>query len=153
MNLKESLNKQREEIDVNLTAVMNIFLILIPFLILTAAFVKLAIIDFSIPTTGGGSDSAQPPPKEKMILTVIDIKANGELQLKSTGSKFEPIHPTNTKERYDYKKLASQLRELKFKYQAIEDIILIPDVEVKYDIIIQVMDQCRENGFPNISLS
>ena len=132
---------------------MNIFLILIPFLILTATFVKLAIIDFSIPTTGGNSDSAQPPPKEKMILTVIDIKANGELQLKSTGSKFEPVQPINTKERCDYEKLASQLKNLKLKHPAIEDIILIPDVEVKYNIIIQVMDRCRENGFSNISLS
>lgn len=153
MNLKQSIKRDREEIDVNLTAVMNIFLILIPFLILTAAFVKIAIIDFSLPTTGGGVGSAQPPPEEKMILTVIDIKANGQFQLKSTGSKFDPIYPTNAKDRYDYKKLVSQLKQLKTKHQVIEDIILIPDSQVKYDIIIQVMDRCRENGFPNISLS
>lgn len=153
MNLRQDMKNEKEDLDVNLTAVMNIFLILIPFLILTAAFVKLSIIDFSLPTAGGGASSVQPPPEEKMILTVLDIKTNGEFQLKSTGSKFDPIYTVNTKDVYDYKKLVSQLKELKIKHQAVEDIILLPESGVKYDVIIQVMDRCRENGFTNISLS
>ncbi|MBN1351261.1 biopolymer transporter ExbD [candidate division KSB1 bacterium] len=153
MNLRQNVRNKREEVDVNLTAVMNIFLILIPFLILTAAFVKLAVIDFSLPTAGSGNNSATTPPEEKMILTVIDIKSTGELQLKSTGSKFDPIPPSDATGKYDYQKLIAQLLELKAKHQAVEDIILIPDNGVKYDVIIQIMDRCRENGFPNISLS
>ncbi len=52
MNLKQAIGKSRRsaEAEINITPVMNIFVILIPFLLLTATFVKIAIIDLSLPT-------------------------------------------------------------------------------------------------------
>ncbi len=52
MNLKnaiETRRRDRQESDLDLTPVMNIFLILIPFLLLTAVFVKIAVLELSLP--------------------------------------------------------------------------------------------------------
>ena len=52
MNLKQAIgkDKRQQEVDVNIIPVMNIFLLLIPFLLLTAAFVQLAVVELSLPS-------------------------------------------------------------------------------------------------------
>ena len=151
MNLKQSLgrNRNREDPDVNIIPVMNIFLLLIPFLLLTAAFVKLAVLDISLPSIGKGGRVQQEQQKE-LVLVILAIKESG-FQLKSPGFKFDPIVKSGNQ--YNYQILRNQLKEIKLKHFSAEDIIISPEAKVKYDIIVKVMDRCREEGFPNVSLS
>ncbi len=142
--------RKRDEPDVNIIPVMNIFLLLIPFLLLTAAFVKIAIIDLSLPSLSKGGHAKQQQEQKKLTLVILAVKDTG-FQLKSPGFKFTPIMKTQTG--YDFKTLATQLREIKTKNIAAEDIIVSPAASIKYDTIIKVMDQCRESGFPNVSLA
>lgn len=151
MNLKALLQKRKaaKDIDVNILPVMNIFLLLIPFLLLTAVFVRLAVIELSLPTLGKGEGPPQYD-QEKLVLIILAIRENG-FQLKSLGFKFDPIDNTNGQ--YNYTLLVNQLKEIKLQHPQAEDIIISPEAHVKYDIIIKVMDRCRESGFPNVSLS
>ena len=151
MNLKKSMGRERtsDDADVNIIPVMNIFLLLIPFLLLTAAFVKIAVIELSLPSLSS-KRAQQIEQNKKLVLVILAVKESG-FQLKSPGYKFDPINKINNK--YNYKLLVSQLNQIKQKYPYAEDIIIAPEEQVKYDIIIQVMDKCRESGFPNVSLS
>jgi biopolymer transport protein ExbD len=151
MNLKALLEKRKaaKDIDVNILPVMNIFLLLIPFLLLTAVFVRLAVIELSLPTLGKGEGPPQYD-QEKLVLIILAVRENG-FQLKSLGFKFDPIDNINGQ--YNYNLLVNQLKEIKLQHPQAEDIIISPEARVKYDIIIKVMDRCRESGFPNVSLS
>ena len=152
MNLRKAMGREHEikDSDVNIIPVMNIFLLLIPFLLLTAAWVRLAVIELSLPSLGKDrAEQIQHDPK-KLVLVILAIKETG-FQLKSPGFKFDPV--TNLNENYDYPKIVEQLKQIKQTHPQAEDIIISPDVKVKYDIIIQVMDKCRESGFSNVSLS
>ncbi|MBD3288753.1 hypothetical protein GF337_08130 [candidate division KSB1 bacterium] len=151
MNLKQAMGKTRnpEDEDVNIIPVMNIFLLLIPFLLLTAAFVKIAVLDISLPSLGKGGAGQQEQQKD-LTLVILAIKETG-FQLKSPGFKFDPIN--NNGKKYNYRALVTQLKDIKAQYAAAEDIIISPESKVKYDIIIKVMDKCRESGFPNVSLA
>lgn len=142
-------DRNQEDADVNIIPVMNIFLLLIPFLLLTAAFVKLAVLDISLPSLGKGGQTQQQQ-RENLVLIIVAVKDTG-FQVKSPGYKFDPINKNGN--RYDYQTLLTQLKELKSKHVAAEDIIISPTEKVKYDIIIKVMDHCRETGFPNVSLA
>ena len=149
MNIKKSIGRERRirDVDVNIIPVMNIFLLLIPFLLLTAAFVRLAIVEISLPTLGA-KQTQQPP--ENLVAIFLSVKKTG-FQLKSPGFKFKPVNKVNN--RYDYEKIIEQLIQIKTKHPHAEEILIIPESEVKYDIIIKVMDRCREIGLPNVSLT
>ena len=152
MNLKKSIGRERriKDVDVNIIPVMNIFLLLIPFLLLTAAFVRLAIVEISLPTLNTDrTNQVQETPKN-LVLILLSVKEKG-FQLKSPGFKFNPVNKNNN--RYNYDKIIEQLKQIKTKHPHAEDIFIAPEAEVKYDIIIKVMDRCREIGFPNVSLS
>jgi len=150
MNIKKALgrNKKVDE-DVNIIPIMNIFLILIPFLLLFSAFIKLAILEISLPSLGKSGKPQQEQNKE-LVLIILAIKETG-FQVKSPGFKFDPVN--NNGNEYNYQVLAKQLKEIKDKHAAAEEIIISPEGKVKYDIIIKTMDQCRDRGFPNVSLA
>ena len=150
MNLKKSLGREKkQDEEVNIIPVMNIFLILIPFLLLTAAFIKLAVLEISLPSLGKGAKMQQEEQK-KLVLVILAIKETG-FQLKSPGFKFDPV--TKEGANYNYTLLARQLKEIKSKHNEAEDIIISPESKIKYDIIIRTMDHCREIGFSNVSLA
>ncbi|MCI0511622.1 biopolymer transporter ExbD [candidate division KSB1 bacterium] len=142
----------RKEADLDMTAVMNIFLILIPFLLLTAVFVRISILDISLPTGGGGGGAAPPP--GRAILVIIAVTADNRMQIKTTTTEiqFETIYSLNGNE-YNYAQLVEQLNRLKTTFPWLEELVLQPEENVKYEVIIKIMDRCREHGFPNISLA
>ncbi len=147
MNLRRAIGREKriEGEELNITPVMNIFLILVPFLLLTAVFVKISILEFSLPGSDGGGS-----PEGSAIVTVLTISNDG-FELKSKDLKFPPISKRG--DEYDFATLVDKLIEVKQAHQTTEDIIIAPQAETKYDTIIKVMDRCRESGFPNISIS
>ena len=154
MNLKQSLRRKLRghagETELNLTAVMNIFLILIPFLLLTAVFVRIAVLELALPNLNRQAPLTQEKKSKSTILNILLIQRTG-FELKSPDLRFTPI-PTKNR-RYDWESLKQQLEKVKTKYPESEDIIISPENEIKYDTIISVMDRCREAGFPNIPIS
>lgn len=150
MNLKRAIGRERnyETEDLNITPVMNIFLILVPFLLLTAVFVKISILEFSLPTAG--ERSAQASQQKNPVVTILAITDKG-FEIKTKDLKIPFIAKLDSG--FDYVRLVEKLNRVKQRHQETEDIIIAPQAATKYDTIIKVMDRCRENGFPNISIS
>ena len=60
--------------EMNILPIMNVFMILVPFLLLSAAFIQLAIVDTSLPARGksiSSQDVETPKDKPKLNLTVF----------------------------------------------------------------------------------
>lgn len=153
MNLKAVMRKRSGTgDDLQMTPVMNVFLILVPFLLLTASFVKIAILEMSLPSLSQQESShavAQEQHKQ-LVLNMLAIRQNG-FELKSPTFNFPFI--VKKAGQYDFEQLQAKLRQIKDKFPDSEDVVIQPEDAIKYDIMIKVMDHCRESGFPNISIS
>jgi len=152
MNLKKTVRRNRaiNNDDVNITPVMNLFLVLIPFLLLTAVFVRIAVLELSLPSLSQAKNSQAAKPQKPVIVILLAITENG-FEMKAPGVKIAPIPRRNG--RFQFKLLRRDLKALKKKYPDTEDITIQPDEAVLYDTIVKVMDACRESGFPNIAIS
>ena len=154
MNLKQSVQQRLRghagDTDVNLTAVMNIFLILIPFLLLTATFVRITVLELTLPSLDRAGRQTTRQNSESTVLNILLIKET-ELQLNSPGFEFDKINKLDND--YNWPELTSQLQRIKDKFPDSQDIIISPERTIRYETIIAIMDQCREAGFPSISIS
>jgi len=150
MNIKRAVGREKslEAEELNITPVMNIFLILVPFLLLTAVFVRISILEFSLPSAE--QQAAQLNQGQAPVVTILAISEKG-FELKSKGLKI-PLIAKNAND-FDFGMLVEKLMQIKSAHQRSEDIIIAPQASIKYDVIIKVMDRCRESGFPNISIS
>ncbi len=152
-----------EETDLDMVPIMNMFLVLIPFLLMSASFIHLKVVNTSVPVLGNGKASIN---QESTIkLTVVATLAKNQIDLSVLSEELEPvalskwervIHISgNPQEAYDA--LSSHLRSIKEAYPKSDTLILVPDSTVIFEKIIQTMDVARasENGplFPNVVLS
>ena len=154
MNLKAKI-KTREagSSELQMTPIMNVFLILVPFLLLTASFVKLAVLEMSLPSlnqSAGGSVTQASEDNKPLVLNMLAVRQNG-FELKSPTLTFLFIEKKG--EQYDFEQLQAKLRQIKDKFPDSEDMVIQPEDAIKYDDVIKVMDRCRDSGFPNISIS
>ena len=153
MNLKAGMGrKRRGGDDIEMTPIMNLFLILVPFLLVAAEFVNIAVLDMSLPQLNTNANVTQTTtelPKQS-ILSTLEIDDNG-MQVNSPTFTFPTIKKSAGG--YDYNALKAQLAQIKQKFPEAADMVIAPQDQIKYDIVIQVMDRCREQGFPNISIS
>jgi len=149
----KALSNLVEDIDLDVTPIMNILVILIPFLVSMAVFTQIATINFSLPPTIEGNEAEEEEKnndEEKPLDITIAITDKGFI-LTGTNQVMPPILKKGGK--YDLKTLDKLLRAIKLRYPKQEDIVLLVEQAVFYEDIIQVMDLCRDAHYPNIGLS
>ena len=131
----------------NLTPMMDVFTVLVVFLLITAVFTSITVMDLSVPTSAGGSASIKP----NFAIEVIVRKAGLEI---ANGKAVEAAIPKKDG-KYDLQMLSEMLVRLKAKYPEKEDATVLMEPKIEYDYLVQVMDTVRGAKtplFPKISI-
>ena len=157
--------KTEEDIDVNMVPIMNMFLVLIPFLLMSASFLHIKVINTSVPVSAE-SNHLDSKAKDIKVTVIAEIKEGGiHLSAISDSPKSREVDKwksqikKDSQNEYPFNWMAVYLQEIKEKYPASDTIIIIPDDNVLYDTIIQAMDAARYSQsnvsslFPNVVLS
>jgi len=119
---------------------MNLMVVLVPFLLITAVFSRITILELSVPTSSGGSKVVKP----NFAIEVIVRKAGLEL---ANGSSVVAAIP-NQSDEYDLQKLTKILLRLKSDYPEKDDATVLMEPDIQYDHLIRVMDTLRETEIP-----
>ncbi|MFH1132792.1 MAG: biopolymer transporter ExbD [Pseudomonadota bacterium] len=134
--------------DLNLIPLMNLFVTMIPLLLLTAAFYHIGMVSASVPThSEEESDIPAGPVAVSMNVRMtpegFSLSASsatlGEEELK----ELEGFVPKKGK-KYDYAKLRTVMEQVKRRYEKSDTMILIPAKENIFDEIIETMDTVRK---------
>jgi biopolymer transport protein ExbD len=127
--------RTKETPDLDITTFLNLMVVLIPFLLISAVFSRVTIMELSVPTSAGGPASNQP----NFSIEVIVRKAGMEL---ANGSSVMAAIPKKD-DQYDMKKLSEILIRLKAEYPDKEDATVLLEPDIEYDYLIHVMDTLR----------
>ncbi len=126
-----------ETAELNITAFMNLMVILVPFLLITAVFSRLAILELNLP---GSSTEPANPQELSFQLEVTVREAQIEVGDRNLGALG--IYP-NAADGYDYDALSNKLSEIKDNYPEKTDASILLEAEIPYDTLVQVMDRVR----------
>jgi len=134
---KRHHNKRRmqETHELDVTTFLNLMVVLIPFLLISAVFSRVTIMELSVPTTAGGLASNKP----NFAIEVIVRKSGLEI---ANGSSVEAAIPKK-EDQYDMAMLSEMLMRLKAQYPEKEDATVLMEPEIAYDYLIQIMDAVR----------
>ncbi|NOX69870.1 MAG: biopolymer transporter ExbD [Gammaproteobacteria bacterium] len=131
--------RQRDEetTELNITAFMNLMVILVPFLLMTAVFSQLAILELNLP--GSSSEPADPQDMTfQLEVTVRDQQIEvGDRNVGALG-----VYP-NEADGYDFDALSAKLTEIKASYPEKTDASILLEADIPYDTLVQVMDRVR----------
>ena len=108
-------HRRQDAVELNITAFMNLMVILVPFLLITAVFSRLAILELNLP----GSSSEPVDPQEQTFQLEVIVRQD-KIEVGDRNQGLLGIYP-NSEEGYDYDALAVKLLELKKRYPSKTD--------------------------------
>ena len=162
MGRKPSLRRRagESESEFQMTPLLNIVMLLIPFLIMSAEFLRIGVINVVAPKIGKGkttqkkaSDTPKKPPLNLTIsvtdhgFTIITRGAkvpegcNLEAVKGGGPKKFPTIKMVGTK--YNYPSLTTCLAKIKKIFSDEKRVIIMAEPEIKYSVVVAVMDGSR----------
>jgi biopolymer transport protein ExbD len=127
---------RRETAELDVTAFLSLMVILVPFLLITAVFSRMTILEIQ---TAAGDTSGHPRP-DPLHLQVVVRKRFIEVNYRGL-VKTERIARTSNGSELEL--LAALADELKARFpQSLEATILI-EPQIPYDVVVQVLDVIR----------
>jgi len=134
--------RQLVEADIDLMPMMNLFVAIIPMLLISAVFLKVTVIDMDAPAP---SQSAAGSPE---LMLSIAIKKDRYVV------EWEGSAPTTIDRGEDGadKRLADVLSSIVAGQPARKDVIIVSEPSTRYADIVAVMDISRASGLPAASL-
>lgn len=149
-----------EVVELNITAFMNLMVILVPFLLITAVFSRMTVIELNLPAL----DAAQEQSEKKLDLSLelVIHPQSFDIQDQNLGQLYS-VPRTNSEQ--DWKELTRVLLEIKSRYPNEKDMMLLFESSIPYKTLIKVMDHVKSTEvvqltelvpvelFPNISIS
>jgi biopolymer transport protein ExbD len=132
------LKKHVAELEV--TAFINLIVVLVPFLLSTAVFSRLSVLDLTLPAQSSGVEQLKVEDLKLEIVIRPDALEVGD----KIGGLIQRI-PDAQRGQHDVKALGNliQLIKAKFPEQTAATVLAQPDTP--YDALVQVMDAVREN--------
>ncbi len=126
--------------ELNITAFMNLMVVLVPFLLMTAVFSQVSILNMNLPT-GASEDIPTEEEPPKALEVVIRAERFDVLERNSGLLKSIP----NTAEGYDFVGLNTFLQQVKThpEFNTDTGITLLMEMQTEYDALIQTMDAVR----------
>ncbi len=163
MAYKPSMRRNTDnlEMELDIRPVMNLMVVLIPLLIVSAEWVKLSVLEINIPPSknvgggGGGSDNQENKEKQKVLGLKIAISHEGisianaaTILANEEGTAEGPTIPKSSDGTYDYELLKTKLIEIKKKiagkgFVDEDRAVITASADIEYQVIIDVMDHIQ----------
>jgi len=123
--------------DINITAFMNLMVILVPFLLITAVFSRITILELNLPASASAAQQDKPQEFHLEIVVRADSIEVGDRD----GGLIKRL-PLIGKD-HDYKQLSLLLQQVKARFPDKLDATLLLEPQIDYDTVVQVMDKVR----------
>ena len=129
--------RTHEAAELNITAFMNLMVILVPFLLITAVFSRVAILQLNLPNADDAANANKKPEFHLQVTIRKDKLDIGDTR----GGLIQSLPKKEGK--YDYKALSKLLQKIKVRYPDKTSATILPEEKTTYDTLIQVMDSVR----------
>lgn len=134
--VKKILRRSRRPSELLLVPMIDIFTVLVTFLLMTAVFSRTVILELNLPVQQ--AEFREPPPG--LVLEVL--VRQGLLQVADRNTGPLATFPS-TSQGYDFDGLGTYLQRVKAKFPEKVEATLLLEPEVPYDTLVQVMDKVR----------
>ena len=128
----------RKPAELLLVPMIDIFTVLVTFLLMTAVFSRTVILELKLPTNS--AETVEPPPG--LELEILLRKDMLQVADRATGP-LQTFPNADNGGQYNLPGLSEYLQRVKVKYPEKTDATLLLEPDIPYDLLVQVMDAVR----------
>ena len=134
--------RTNEPAELDVTTFLNLMVVLVPFLLITAVFSRITIVELSLPSSQGG-----PAPTDSSFRMEVIVRGDG-LELSNGSSVIATIPKLD--DEYDLETLSGLVMSLKRDHPNDDSASVLLEPDIEYDHLIQVMDAVRSVELPQV---
>ncbi len=138
MSSRTRSRRKHPAVELNITAFMNLMVVLVPFLLMTAVFTHITILDLNLPKPG--SKNSQNP-KDAPFEIRVTIRQQALILSDNKGGLIKKID--RLPKGHNYALLKQVLKQVKARFPDKTNLTILSEQETHYDDLIQVMDSAR----------
>jgi biopolymer transport protein ExbD len=123
-----------------MTTFLNLMVVLVPFLLITAVFSRITIVELSLPSSAGGPTVSEPTFRVEVIVRESGLElTNGTVPIAAI---------PKAEGEYDLDRLGQLVMSLKRDHPDTNDASVLLEPQIEYDHLIKVMDVVRGAALP-----
>jgi len=127
--------RMRKPVELLLVPMIDIFTVLVTFLLMTAVFSRITILQLDLPSSNAHRSGTPPAFRLEVIVRHEGFELTNGTELIATIPKLDG--------EYDFKSLTDMAVSLKRQYPDANDASVLLEKDVQYDYLIQSMDAVR----------
>ena len=128
------LRKQPAGLDI--TAFMNLIVVLVPFLLTTAVFSRLAVLELTLPAGSSAFENLKGDLQLEVVIRRDALEVGDRM-----GGLLRRVE--NTSAGYDFQTLSSLMQQLKVRYPDKLAATILAEPDTSYDTLVHTMDAVR----------
>ena len=155
---KHYKRRDKEPQNLELTNFLDLLVMMISFLLVSAVFSRVNILELDLPVTSGAAAAFQPQMSVEIIVRAQALEVGNGQTIMATFPKEN--------DNYNFKKLSEFLVQIKTKVPDKSDATILMESDVQYENLVHVMDAVRSTEvssgnslavqmvelFPNVSV-
>ncbi|MFG6459432.1 ExbD/TolR family protein [Roseateles sp. BYS96W] len=130
---------RKHVVHLEVTAFINVIVVLVPFLLSTAVFSHLAVLDLSLPAKSSGPEQID---ADNLLKLEIVMRPDALEVGDRIGGLIQRI--PSTPQGYDLATLSTLMQTIKAKHPATRSASVLAQPDTAYDNLVQVMDAVRQ---------
>ena len=126
--------------ELDMTTFLNLMVVLVPFLLITAVFSRITIVELTLPSAAGAAAAVEPAFRVEVIVRETGIEISNSRTLIAAIPMVDG--------EYDLPTLSEMVISLKRQNPDSTDASVLLEQDIEYDHLIQVMDVVRSAVLP-----
>jgi biopolymer transport protein ExbD len=138
-----------EDFELNIASIIDCFTVLITYLLVSASFISLGVIDVSDLTQRAENDKT--PEAQVSLAIQLTNQHDVTFQVNGTPQVVAPVQVAAKDGQVDRDTMVEKLTELKTKWPDLNAAVLSASGDIEYDELVQVIDSSKK-VVPNMTL-
>ena len=128
----------RDETELNITAFMNLMVVLVPFLLISAVFSQMTVLELNLPPDTNAKQNNEQ--KKERNFEVI-VRKDAIIVSDTLGGIIKKLDKKNGE--YDFNALSKLLSLVKSKFPDKQNISILLEHDIQYELLVKTMDTVR----------
>ena len=147
-NLRRRARAESEQdFELNITSIIDCFTVLIAFILTSASFISIGILDTEIAAAGATQIETSKPE----VTVLIEVRGDQSIQVSLSGKETRSHLISAMAGSPDYNQLSDRLALVKGQWPALKEATLMADAKVSYKSVVKSMEVAKK-AFPSVLL-
>lgn len=130
-----------QDVDLNIAPIIDAFVVLIAFLLASASFLSIGMLDAGVAAAGATPKANSKPPA---VSVSVILNSGQKMQVKVTGKQTSTFQVPSKDGEWNHEQMTGHLSSLKSKWKDLSAVTLEADNSVEYKNVIKAMEVIRK---------